>query len=155
PKPLWEAIEFVFGQSLSGSALAGGTCLAGFYAGHRRSDDMDLFVRDQLSFKATVLAVKELTKKNYNILDEMQSQQYYHALLKHHKHSFTVDVVLDENLFRVGQFIELKNHIVVASLETLLKMKAATLVSRCSEKDLFDLCWLFDKFPQMTISEFI
>jgi hypothetical protein len=34
---------------------------------------------------------------------------------------------------------------VVANPGTLLKMKAATLVSRASEKDLFDLGWFFEQ----------
>lgn len=155
PKPLREAIEVVFNQNLSGCALVGGTCLAGYYAGHRRSDDMDLFVRNTQSFQATVLALKELVKKNYILSEEMRTQQYYHALCQHPKHSFTIDIVLDENIFRVGKFIKLENHVVVADLVTILKMKAATLVSRCSEKDLFDLYWLFDNFSKMTILEFI
>ena len=34
-------------------------------------------------------------------------------------------------------------------------MKCATLVSRCSEKDLFDLCWLFGHMPTMNIDTMI
>jgi hypothetical protein len=37
----------------------------------------------------------------------------------------------------------------VASLQTLLKTKAATLVSRCSEKDLYDLLWLFRELSNL------
>ena len=40
--------------------LVGGTALAGYYAGHRRSDDLDLFVRDEAACRAAVLAVKSL-----------------------------------------------------------------------------------------------
>jgi hypothetical protein len=31
----------------------------------------------------------------------------------------------------------------------------ATLVSRCSEKDLFDLIWLFEVFPDLHLSDLI
>lgn len=34
-------------------------------------------------------------------------------------------------------------------------MKAATLVSRCSEKDLFDLAWLFARFEGLTIEDLV
>ena len=45
--------------------------------------------------------------------------------------------------------------IVVAGLPALLAMKAAALVSRCSEKDLYDLLWLFDAFPERELAELI
>ena len=44
---------------------------------------------------------------------------------------------------------------VVADLPTLLSMKAATLVSRCSEKDLYDLLWLFGAFPDRRFADLI
>lgn len=34
-------------------------------------------------------------------------------------------------------------------------MKFSTLVSRCSEKDLFDLKWFFSSFPEISISDAI
>ena len=43
----------------------------------------------------------------------------------------------------------------VADLPTLLSMKAATLVSRCSEKDLYDLLWLFGAFPDRRFTDLI
>jgi hypothetical protein len=42
----------------------------------------------------------------------------------------------------------------LASLEGLLIMKIATLVSRCSEKDLYDLIWLFDNYRTPVVDEF-
>jgi len=47
------------------------------------------------------------------------------------------------------------NHLVLATLETLLKCKIATLVSRASEKDLYDLLWLLDYFPKLSLDQFI
>ena len=40
----------------------------------------------------------------------------------------------------------------VATAETLLKMKAATLVSRASEKDLYDLAWFFEQDEQLDVA---
>ena len=51
--------------------------------------------------------------------------------------------MLDPNLFAVGSGSEADDGVMVADLDTLLKMKAATLVSRASEKDLYDLSWIF------------
>jgi predicted nucleotidyltransferase component of viral defense system len=152
PGPLLKAIEHVFSKNLSGVALVGGTALAGFYAGHRRSDDLDLFVADEFSKMAAILAVESLRDIGTQLTVQTKSAHYYRCFCRLDGHSFTVDVVMDANLFQVGQFHSL-GHVHVAQLPTLFKMKIATLVSRCSEKDLFDLIWLFDHFPDQKILE--
>ena len=43
----------------------------------------------------------------------------------------------------------------IASLTTLLRMKSAALVSRSSEKDLYDLIQLFNIFSDLNIATFI
>ena len=45
--------------------------------------------------------------------------------------------------------------VVVAGLPALLAMKAAALVSRCSEKDLYDLLWLCNAFAKREFPELI
>ena len=45
--------------------------------------------------------------------------------------------------------------VMVADLHTLLKMKAATLVSRASEKDLHDLSWLFEQDDGIDVSALV
>ena len=68
-----------------------------------------------------------------------------HATCHLDGHDFTVQVVLDPNLFAIHSGVEADDRVLVAALETLLKMKAATLVSRASEKDLYDLAWFFQQ----------
>jgi len=155
PKVLQRALEHIFSQGLSGVVLVGGTALSGFYAGHRRSDDLDLFVKDEMSFKTAHLAVQSLKTIGTDISENTHSKQYYNALCKLDEHTFTVDIVLDENLFRIAQPIILDNNVSVVDLSTLLKMKTATLLSRCSEKDLFDLIWLLNHFDESTIENLI
>jgi hypothetical protein len=135
----------IFSHCGEGVALVGGTALAGFYAGHRRSDDLDLFTKSEISQRSTVLAIKSLRAIGARILEESQTPLYYHAVCELGGHSFTVDAVLDTNLFRVGKFTRIEPGILVAELDTLLAMKIATLVSRCSEKDLYDLKWLLGR----------
>ena len=142
PSSLLNAIQHIFNQNIDHTALVGGTALSGFYAGHRRSDDIDLFTQSEISFTTVVLAVESLKKIGAKFSNETRSKQYYHSLCSFENHTFTIDVVLDENVFKVGSFKKIKK-ILVADLLTLFKMKAATLVSRCSEKDLYDLLWLF------------
>lgn len=155
PSPLFQSLSHVFSQGIAGCVLAGGTSLAGFYAGHRRSDDLDLFTQDPEAQRAAVLAVKSLATIQVDLQIRQDSVQYFAATGKLDGHFFQVTVVLDANLFRVGTSIALPGNIHVADLNTLFKMKAATLVSRCSEKDLYDLIWLFGRFPKRTYSELI
>jgi hypothetical protein len=154
PKPLLECLTFIFDQEISGTALVGGTALAGYYAGHRRSDDLDLFSANESAFRSAVLAAKELQRIGTVFSNETRSAQYFHANCLFQGHSFTIDVVLDPNLFVVGKFLRV-GKIEVAALETLLQMKVAALVSRASEKDLFDVKWLFERFPEMETAKWI
>ena len=51
PPPLYRALTHVFAQGIDGAMLVGGTALAGYYAGHRRSDDLDLFTGEHAGTK--------------------------------------------------------------------------------------------------------
>lgn len=153
PAPLRKAIVHVFSQNIQGCVLVGGTAIAGFYAAHRRSDDMDLFTQDAGSQTAAVKAAYSLKDLGATLEVLQNTPSYFKAYATLEEHSFTVDVVLDANLFRVGKMVTLTNKIVVADLETLLKMKSATLVSRCSEKDLFDLIWLLKQVPNSSLGD--
>jgi len=155
PPPLYKCLEYLFNQNIKGIALSGGTALAGFYAAHRKSDDLDLFTQDENSQKAAVLAVKSLKSIGVLLQDEFQTNQYYRATCEFQNHKFTIDIVLDTHFFEVGHFEKLPNGIVVASLETILMTKAATLVSRCSEKDLYDLMWICEQDQNLNIAQLI
>ncbi|MBI1860490.1 MAG: nucleotidyl transferase AbiEii/AbiGii toxin family protein [Deltaproteobacteria bacterium] len=155
PKPLLECIRAIFSQKIARTALVGGTALTGYYAGHRRSDDIDLFCADEQALRSAILGAKRLAKMGVEFSNETRSAQYYHANCLYRDHGFTLDVVLDENLFRVGAFETLPDRVVIPTLETLLRMKIATLVSRSAEKDLFDVLWLFENFGPLPIQQWI
>lgn len=180
PPPLLQALRHVFAQGLSDCVLVGGTALAGFYAGHRRSDDLDLFAGSATAFKQAVLAVRSLRTIEVELEERSHSNQYFRAVCYHRQLAFTVDVVLDEGgVSHHGHSVTQKtvntahgaihggrqrvslsdtntaDEVVVAGLPALLAMKAAALVSRCSEKDLYDLLWLFDAFPERELAELI
>ncbi len=145
PPPLYAALRHIFGAALDGVMLVGGTALAGYYAGHRRSDDLDLFTASEPAQRAAVLAVGSLAELGASLADVRSSAHFHHATCHLDGHDFTVQVVLDPNLFAIHSGVEADDRVLVAALETLLKMKAATLVSRASEKDLYDLAWFFQQ----------
>jgi hypothetical protein len=155
PAALRRALVHVFEQEISGCMLVGGTALAGYYAGHRRSDDLDLFTRDAAAHRATVLAVQSLTSIGARVAPLQNSAQFFAASCSLEGHHFSAQVVLDANLFAVGSALPTGDGVVVADLDTLLKMKAATIVSRCGEKDLFDLLWLFDHHPELDLATLV
>lgn len=152
---LYRALTHVFSQGVSGCTLVGGTALAGYYAGHRRSGDLDLFVEDDVSQRATVLAVKSLREIGAKIESERTSAHFYHATCHLDGYDFTAQVVLDSNLFEVGSMLRADDSVLVADPNTLLKMKAATLGSRAGEKDLYDLIWLFDQDNELDVPTLI
>lgn len=155
PRALRQALIHIFERCPSGLWLVGGTALAAYYAKHRRSDDLDLFACDGASYEGAVRAVKSLRVLGAKFKSESTTPAYYRAFLSWQGHDFTVDVVLDEALHRVGEAFQAKDGVWVAGLSTLLAMKVACLVSRCSEKDLFDLDWLFQRVGDYAISDLI
>jgi len=134
--------------------LVGGTALAGFYAGHRRSDDLDLFTGNANAFRETVLAVRSLPTIGTKLVERSHSNQFYKAVCSLNGYSFTVDVVLDERFFSVAA-TNMSGDVMVAGLPTLFAMKVTALLSRCGEKDLYDLLWLFNAFPGREFSDLI
>jgi hypothetical protein len=155
PPPLLAAIRAAFQGTPPGIAQVDGTALAGFYAGHRSSDDMDLFTADATSQAMAVAAIKGLVALGAGITDERTNPFFYHALLDLNDHKFTAQAVVDTNIHRIGTFPVTPGGIRVASVDTLRKMKIATLVSRCSEKDLYDLVWLKAVAPWPTAPELV
>ena len=154
PPLLLQSLRHVFAQRISGCMLVGGTALAGFYAGHRRSDDLDLFTGSATAFTQAVLAVRSLRALGVELHETAHSNQYLRAVCDHQELAFTVDVVLDEHVVSITE-TNSSGGVVVAGLSGLLAMKAATLVSRCSEKDLFDLIWLCGAFPDQALPDLI
>jgi hypothetical protein len=155
PKALRSTLKHIFTAVPDGLWLVGGTALAGFYAEHRRSDDLDLFAIDPNIFRHATLAVKGLREKGAVLTHESSSPYYYHTNIQFFNHTFTVDIVMDKNLHRVGKAIRTKSGTWVADLDTLFAMKVACLVSRCSEKDLFDLNWLFEQAGRINPADYV
>lgn len=134
--------------------LVGGTALSGFYAKHRRSDDIDLFAVTQEAYAIARRAVQTFSRKA-QFSNERTTPNFYHADVAFHGHKFTLDLVLDKFLSKIGKALQTKDGICVADCETLFKMKAACLISRVSEKDLFDLHWVFQKTGAMDVARLI
>jgi hypothetical protein len=155
PAALRKALRMIFAGSANGLWLVGGTALAGYYAEHRRSDDLDLFADTGPALKAAILAVRGLKKQGAVLTDETVSPSYFHAAVRFSGHEFTVDIVLDENLHRFGRALMTDDGVSVASADTLFALKVAALLSRCGEKDLFDLDWLLAHSSELAVGDLL
>lgn len=155
PRAIRESVRFIFKNATGRLWFVGGSALAGYYAEHRRSDDIDLFAADELSYQSTVRAIRALKTQGARLENESMSPLFYRADAKFEDHSFTIAAVLDQNVHEVGESIQTNDGVVVASLGTLLMMKIACLVSRCSEKDLYDLDWIFKKMGTPEVKDLV
>lgn len=155
PPALRVTLEHIFGDISAGLWLVGGTALAGYYAEHRRSDDLDLFAMDEFSHQATIRSLHTLKKKGAQFSSERQTPNYYRAEVQFMNHRFTCDIVLDEFLHKNGTAHRVSSGIWVASLKSILAMKFSCLISRCSEKDLFDLDWIIAHCSPIPISQLV
>jgi hypothetical protein len=151
---LLDALEHLYAGGNDAVMLVGGTALAGYYAGHRRSDALDLFVRSPVAFEALRRRVSTLEDVGAAVRPQHTTPGFHRSLVELRGHAFTIDIVLDANVFRVGRS-NVCDRVTVASLQTLLKCKTATLVSRCSEKDLYDLLWICTRDPSLTPNELV
>lgn len=149
-----EALRTIFQGFNSGVWLVGGTALAGYYAQHRVSYDLDLFVVTERHHQATILAVKSLAGKGWELANILHTPNFFHVEVSAPDGSFTIDVVIDEHLHTIGQAQKTEDGVMVASLATLVAMKCACLISRCSEKDLYDLWWCL-KINPLSMEEMI
>src|SRR3989339_1159256 len=89
PPPLHRALTHVFAQGIDGTMLVGGTALAGYYAGHRRSDDLELLTGHPLAQRATVLSVKSLAQIGCSLAHERGSAPFHHATRRLDGHDLT------------------------------------------------------------------
>ena len=152
PGPLLRALKHVFARAPARCMLVGGTALSGFYAGHRRSDDLDLFTDSEDDHAAAVLAMRSLEDIGATVAVRQSSRLYFRALCGLDGHAFTADVAAAPSLFRLAEGVVVHG-IRVADFETLLALKGAALVSRCAEKDLYDVLWLLEHAPGLTAAD--
>lgn len=155
PPALEQTLKVVFAGVTGGLMLVGGTALAGYYAEHRLSDDLDLFASNPENFDLALRALRTLEKRGASFSGESRTPFYYRCQADFLNHSYTADLVVDENLHRFGKSHRTDEGVWVADLPTLFAMKIASLVSRSSEKDLYDVDWLLGRSKNFNVGELI
>jgi hypothetical protein len=155
PSALREILCRLFENLDTSHWLVGGTAIAGYYAEHRRSDDLDIFVQDTNAHALAIHELRALTAHGLTLTHERRTPTYYHADAAFQEHRFTVDLVLDAHLHTIGHAHRTNDGVFVATATTLFATKATTLISRCSEKDLYDLQWFFNRLGGMDVKALV
>ncbi len=118
--------------------LTGGAALVGFYFGHRKTEDLDLFTLDNEIENGFAIA-RDVAKSLDATVESIQtSPDFRRFLVKRGYETVVVDLVR-EYVFQLEREKREINGIRVDSPEEILANKLCTLLSRSEIRDLVDV----------------
>ena len=118
--------------------LTGGAALVGFYFGHRKTEDLDLFTLEN-EIENGFAIVKEVAKTLDATVESIQtSPDFRRLLVKRETEAVVVDLVR-EYVFQLEPEKREINGIRIDSPEEILANKLCTLLSRSEIRDLIDV----------------
>jgi len=138
-----ELVLAAFFDRERGFFLTGGAALAGFYIGHRRTDDLDLFTTDADAFERGRFVVTDVAQHlNAQVVTRQEAPGFRRMLLTMADGaSLVIDLVRDAGVQTFPQKLEF-DQIIVDSIEEILVNKLTAIVGRAEERDLVDLYFL-------------
>jgi hypothetical protein len=118
--------------------LTGGAALAGFYLGHRRTEDLDLFTTEE-ALESGEHALQEAADELGASVERLQtSPDFRRRLVRRGDESLVVDLVRERAT--AGQRAKVQRGIVrLDSAEEILANKLCALLSRAELRDLVDV----------------
>lgn len=125
--------------------LTGGTALSVFYLYHRRSDDLDLFTRNEISLSELDYWVTRNWIKNVNKINE--TKYFLSYLINEIKVDFVIDE-LSNSKIRSKYFFENNNFVFIDNIENIASNKLCVLVSRTEIKDYIDFYYLSKNYSE-------
>jgi hypothetical protein len=140
--PLQKAVLRAFFARERGFHLTGGAALAGYYLGHRTTDDLDLFALDDPPFERgrhVLSAVAAELGASLAITQDVPG--FLRVILKRNDEALVIDLVRE----RVAQLHPDKPEregVRIDPPDEILANKLNTLVSRAEERDLIDVLFL-------------
>jgi hypothetical protein len=118
--------------------LTGGAALAGFYFGHRRTDDLDLFTLENEIENGFAIARDAARHLGATVEAIITSPDFRRLLVKRGDEAMIVDLVR-EYVFQLETEKPIINGIRVDSPEEILANKLCALLSRSEIRDLIDV----------------
>ncbi len=118
--------------------LTGGAALAGFYLGHRRTEDLDLFTTED-ALESGERALQEAADELGSSVERLQTAPDFRRRLVRRSHeSLVVDLVRERAT--AGQRTKVQRGVVrLDSAEEILANKLCALLSRAELRDLVDV----------------
>ena len=131
-----------FFQRERGFFLTGGAALAGFFLGHRPTDDLDLFTLQPAAFERGRFVLADVASAVHAILDVRQDAPGFKRLvLTRRDEGLVVDLVKDVGPQLHPDKLE-RDHILLDPPDEILANKLTALVGRAEERDLVDVLFL-------------
>lgn len=128
--------------------LTGGTALAGFYLGHRKSEDLDFFTIDRFDALELEKMITQLAESvAATIKTKVKTAAYYEVYLENSTANFVqrLDFVQEQPvLFGERQVID---QVIVDSLENIASNKILTIYGRLEPKDYLDFYYIQQQAP--------
>lgn len=136
--PFQRALLEAFFRRASAFYLTGGAALAGFYLGHRRTEDLALFTTED-ALDSGERALQEAADELGASIERLQtSPDFRRRLVRRSGESLVVDLVRER--VTAGQRTKIQRGTVrLDSAEEILANKLCTLLSRSELRDLVDV----------------
>jgi hypothetical protein len=122
--------------------LTGGAALAGFYLGHRATDDLDLFTQQPAAFERGRFVVSDVAQALGAQLETRQDAPGFKRLvLTRAGEGLVIDLVRDVSPQLHTTKLS-RDNIVIDPPDEILANKLAAIVGRAEERDLVDVMFL-------------
>lgn len=138
--PLQDNVLKLLDEVKSPFYLTGGTALSRCYFNHRYSDDLDLFVNNDVNFVTNTENVIAHLEKVYKLKINARSETFYSILIDD---KLKIDLVNDVS----AHFGDLNKHIMYSKIDNplnILSNKVSAITSREEPKDVVDI-WVLSK----------
>lgn len=122
-----------------GFFLTGGAALVGYYLGHRRTDDLDLFTTDKEAFERGDLVLRAVAAAlGAHLVVRRTVPGFRRLVLTRGEDAVVVDLVLDPSDQLLGDKVE-RDGVVLDPREEILANKLSALAGRGEIRDLVDV----------------
>lgn len=122
--------------------LTGRAALAGFYLGHRTTDDLDLFTTDSSAFEVGRFVLADVAASIGGGLEVRQDAPGFKRLvLTRGDEGLVIDMVKDVSPQLHRDKLR-RDHIVIDPVDEILANKLTALVGRAEKRDLIDVMFL-------------
>lgn len=139
--PLQARVIRVVADGLHGFFLTGGTALAAFHLGHRRSADLDFFTRQKADYETLVKQfVRLMESEGLTVAPGNAGPGFRRLVVSNGSETLPVDLVLDTTPALAAPLED--GNLVVDSIEDITANKLGAVLGRSEIRDYVDLYFI-------------